>query len=106
MDKKQKQALRLLATEACLHTAFCLLDEYLQEHETDYVYKEMQKKPPKLIQDILSARAKLHDAVDRLMPNFSSKQIDYLNQVSYVLENVCDNTFKIYTEEGTLVDKE
>lgn len=100
MDKKQKQALRILGAQACLHTAFCLLDEYLQNHETDYVYKSIQKKPPRVIQDILAARSKLHDAVDRLMPEFNTQQIDYLNQVSYILEDACNQTFSVYSEEA------
>ncbi len=84
MDKQQ---LKVLAAQACVHTAACLVEDYLQGSEFD-IYREKSKSPSKLIKDILSARSKLNDCCDRLLPEFSSQQTDFLNQVSYILEDV------------------
>ena len=41
-----------------------------------------------MIQDLLVANSKIGDCVDKLIPSFNAIQGDYINQVSYRIEDL------------------
>jgi hypothetical protein len=77
---------KLLTVQISVWTALCCLNEYLQEEGIKP--ENQKKKPDKMIQDLLSANTKIENCVDRLIPSFNLKQGDYINQVSYRIEDL------------------
>jgi hypothetical protein len=85
MTEYEKQV-KILTAQICAYTAACCVDDYLQE--SGYVSEELKKKPSKIIQDLLVSKVKLEACINKLMPDFTAKQSDFTNQVSYILEDV------------------
>ena len=85
MTEHDKQV-KILTAQICAYTAACAVDDFLQA--SGYVSKELTKKPTKIIQDLLASKVKLEACIDKMMPEFTAKQTDFTNQVSYILEDV------------------
>lgn len=85
MTQEEKIA-KLLTVQISVWTALCCLNDYLQEEGIKP--SNQDKKPNKMIQDLLSANTKIENCVNRLIPNFNLKQGDYINQISYRVEDL------------------
>lgn len=85
MTQDEKVA-KVLTAQIAVWTALCMLDEVLQEEGIKP--ENQKKKPTKMIQDLLVANSKIGDCVDKLIPSFSAIQGDYINQVSYRIEDL------------------
>ena len=93
----KKEYMKLMTAQVCIHTASCLLDEVLQDRGVKF--KDTDLSPTKLIKDLLSARSKIDDCVEKIMPDFNFKQGDFINQVSYILEDTCEEIYNKYYKE-------
>ena len=85
MTQDEKVA-KVLTAQICVWTALCMLDEVLQDEGIKP--ENQKKKPTKIIQDLLVANSKIGDCVDKLIPSFNAIQGDYINQVSYRIEDL------------------
>jgi len=96
---QEEKITKLLTVQISVWTALCCLNEYLQE---EGIKPENQsKKPNKMIQDLLSANTKIESCVDRLMPSFNLTQGDYINQVSYRVEDLVNLSYQnLNTDAG------
>ena len=83
---QEEKITKLLTVQISIWTALCCLNEYLQEEGIKP--ENQKKKPTKLIQDLLVANSKISDCVDKLIPSFSAIQGDYINQISYRVEDL------------------
>lgn len=97
MTQDEKVA-KVLTAQIAVWTALCCLNEVLQE---EGIKPENQsKKPNKMIQDLLSANSKIESCVDRLMPSFNLIQGDYINQVSYRVEDLVKLSYEQLSESN------
>jgi hypothetical protein len=87
----RKIEIKALAAQACIHTAACLIEEVLEAK--GIVFKNLKTPPSKLLKDLLSARSKMNDCCDRIMPDFNAQQTDFINQVSYIIEDVITEVY-------------
>lgn len=83
---QEEKITKLLTVQISVWTALCCLNEYLQEEGIKP--ENQKKKPTKMIQDLLVANSKIGDCVDKLIPSFNANQGDYINQVSYRVEDL------------------
>jgi len=94
MTQDEKVA-KILTAQIAVWTALCCLDEVLQDEGIKP--ENQKKKPTKLIQDLLAANSKISDCVDKLIPSFNANQGDYINQVSYRIEDLVKLSYEEVT---------
>jgi len=96
---QEEKIIKLLTVQASVWTALCCLNEVLQDEGIKP--ENQKKKPDKMIQDLLSANTKIESCVDRLMPSFNFTQGDYINQVSYRVEDLVNLSYQnLNTDAG------
>jgi len=92
--------IKALAAQTCIHTAACLIEDILEDKGYN-VYKNPKNPPSKLLKDLLAARSKMNDCCLKIMPDFNAQQTDFINQVSYIIEDVIKDVFNKNYAENT-----